>query len=194
MLFFYLWSWANHPLVRCMQIGYQCSHLAFWSYGGIRCGIFPCKKTIHKVSISRVFTMIIRQEYWLCGYWIEPIITYRLRCLDFRVFRRAVRVCVESGLLKLLVMKTSGFTTTALEVHSTVMRFAWRHREHYNSWMISPLNPIWQIYVHVQVSSTWLWLVNVLWLYRHQLVIDRLGGQCLPNTCTIVHDEDKAPS
>ena len=70
-------------------------------------------------------------------------------------------MCVESGLLKLLVMKTSGFTTTALEVHSTVMRFARRHRECHNSRMISPLNPIWQIYVHVQVLSAWLWLVNV---------------------------------
>ena len=119
---------------------------------------FSMQKTIHNVSISHVSTMIIRQEYWLCGYWIEHVITYRL---DFRFFRRAAGVCVESGLLKLLVMKTSGFTTTALEVHSTVMRFAWCHHEHHNSWMISPPNPIWQIYVHVQVSSTWLWLVNV---------------------------------
>ena len=122
---------------------------------------FSMQETIHDASISCVFIMIIRQEYWFCGYWIEHVITYRLRCLDFRVFRRAVGVYVESGLLKLLVMKTSGFTTTALEVHSTVMRFAWRHCECHNSQMISPLNPIWQIYVHVQVSSAWLWLVNV---------------------------------
>ena len=100
-----------------------CSHLTFWSYGGISC----------------VFTMIIRQEYWLCGYWIEHVISYRLRCLDFRVFRRAVGVRVESGLLKLVIMKTSGFTTTATEVHSTVITFACRHRECHNSGIISPL-------------------------------------------------------